>query len=267
MWWRAVSANRPQTPFPHFESPTSPVGLGPRRSASASSPTFFPAGSRSVSAAPPPLTGLLVLGGVGDGVVMVAPEGFIRLSAFGLQRFLRWVGWDQAVAPVPDQVSALGFDQGLTDGEPILRLEELHQGTLHLPVPHSLSDGHRRLDERVYPSPGKCLAHPEEKAGPIVCVQMYNTPSQNRPRILGIVERNRELAVTPGKVEVAINHLDFRVHRSNRRGTRIVEACAGHRTTEPKVEGSNPSGCTGFTTTRSVLSAIPVRESKNPTGC
>jgi len=67
---------------------------------------------------------------------------------------------------------------------------------------------------------------------------------QNRPRILGIVESNWELAVKPGKLMAAMNRLKNKENISSPRVTCLVESRAGHRTTEPKVEGSNPSGCT-----------------------
>ena len=85
----------------------------------------------------PPLPGSLALGWVGDGVVVVIvipADRPVGLPTPGLNGLLRRVGRDQPLAPA-DQIGPAGLDQGLTDGEIVLRLKELHQGPMELAVP------------------------------------------------------------------------------------------------------------------------------------
>jgi hypothetical protein len=42
----------------------------------------------------------------------------------------------KTIAPRADQISTPRLDQRLRHGEPVLRLEELHQGALHLTIPN-----------------------------------------------------------------------------------------------------------------------------------
>src|SRR5262245_36963027 len=76
----------------------------------------------------PAFTRFLALRRVGNRVVVVP---LVRLLAAGLDRLLRRVRWDQAVAAA-DQVRAARLHECLTHLEVVLRLEELHQRPLHL---------------------------------------------------------------------------------------------------------------------------------------
>ena len=58
---------------------------------------------------------------------MVALDRVIRLTATGLQSFLRRFVRNQPLAPA-DEIRPARFDQGFPDGEVVLGLEELHQG-------------------------------------------------------------------------------------------------------------------------------------------
>src|ERR1700722_16012401 len=97
------------------------------------------------SALAPPLT----FARVDDGVVVVAFDIPLGLPPPLLQRLLRRVGGNQAVAPVPDQVCPLGFKQRFPHGEPVRRLEELHERPLELAVIQILRDLDRLFGERV----------------------------------------------------------------------------------------------------------------------
>ena len=57
--------------------------------------------------------------------VVISLNGTVCLSSPGFDSFLGRVGRDQPLAPA-DQVGAAGLDQGLANGEVVLRLEELH---------------------------------------------------------------------------------------------------------------------------------------------
>src|SRR5438046_2890936 len=63
---------------------------------------------------------------------VLAPHRLIGPLPPGLQRLLGWVGRDEGVAAGADQVGAAGLLERLADLEVVLRLEELHQGSLQL---------------------------------------------------------------------------------------------------------------------------------------
>src|SRR5436190_1239299 len=67
-------------------------------------------------------------------MVMVAFGGPIRLSPPRLDRLTRRMRWDQALAPVSDEVPPAGLEQRFADLEVVLGLEELEQGPLELAV-------------------------------------------------------------------------------------------------------------------------------------
>ncbi len=81
----------------------------------------------------------LALRRVGDRMIVVTLSNLIRPLPSSLNRRLRRLTRDQAVAPVPDEVAPPGLEQRLPHHEVVLGLEELHQGSLHLPVPQSLA--------------------------------------------------------------------------------------------------------------------------------
>ena len=56
---------------------------------------------------------------------------------------------DQAVAPVSDKVSRRRLEQCLPHHEVVLRLEELHQRPLHLPVPQDSSEVNLFISEWI----------------------------------------------------------------------------------------------------------------------
>src|SRR5262245_45074241 len=89
--------------------------------------------SRSVALIQPPLPRRLTLGRVGDAVIMVALERLIDSLAPSRQGFLRRLCRNQTVTAVADEVLTAGLHERLPDGEPVFRLEKLHQGALHLP--------------------------------------------------------------------------------------------------------------------------------------
>jgi len=68
-----------------------------------------------------PLSGPLSLCRVSDCVVMITLDRPLRLPLSPLQRFLRRVGRDEAVAAITDQVGSLGCDQDYADGEVVLQ--------------------------------------------------------------------------------------------------------------------------------------------------
>jgi hypothetical protein len=106
----------------------------------------------------PTLAGLFPLGWVGEAVVMVVVslDRLVSPPPTRLDRFLGRLGRYQAVTAVADQILPPGLDECLPHVEPVLRLEELHQGPLHLPVPHVLGDLDRLLGKRVDTHEVKC---------------------------------------------------------------------------------------------------------------
>ena len=78
-------------------------------------------------------------------------EGPRRLAALAVERLLRWLCWDQAIAATSDQVVATGLLERPPDLEVVLRLEELQEGPLRPPVTEPLRDRHRLPRHRVEP--------------------------------------------------------------------------------------------------------------------
>src|SRR5271166_4724182 len=108
----------------------------------------------------------LALRWVGDGMVMVAFGCPIRLSPPRFDRLTRRMSRDQAVAPVSDEVSPPRLEQSLPHDEVVLRLEELHQRPLHLPVPQASCDvnlfSRKGIDTRIVKCRGDVTGHPHK---------------------------------------------------------------------------------------------------------
>src|SRR2546421_446205 len=64
----------------------------------------------------------------------------------GLFRRLRG---NQGVAAASDQILSARFNQCLAYRKPVVRFEELHQGPLHLPVPHAFGNVDFLLGKRI----------------------------------------------------------------------------------------------------------------------
>jgi hypothetical protein len=93
-----------------------------------------------------PRTGLLPYRWIRDGVVVVAVIG---LPPSRLNRLLWRLSRGQAVTPAADQIAAPRLEQCLTHLEVVLRLEKLHQGSLHFAIAEVAGDVDFLLGERV----------------------------------------------------------------------------------------------------------------------
>jgi hypothetical protein len=81
--------------------------------------------------------------------MVVVPHGEVRPLPPWLDRLLWSVRRDQGVAASADQVSPAGLDDRVTDLEPVLRLEELHERPLQLAVPQVPGHSNRLAGHRT----------------------------------------------------------------------------------------------------------------------
>src|SRR5437868_2471705 len=92
------------------------------------------------------LTGLLPFRRIRNGVVVIV---VIRALSSCFDCFLWRIGGNEAVATVSDEIRSPRFFQRLPNLEPVLRLKELHQRPLHLPVAQPFGDVDRFLSKRI----------------------------------------------------------------------------------------------------------------------
>src|SRR5579875_885681 len=119
-----------------------------------SPPLVVPATSRLPSGTVAPirqaaLADRLTLRRVCHGMVMVVTGRLVRPPPSGFDGLFRRMGRDEAIAAVADEVGPSRLDQRFPHREVILRLEELHERSLHLAVFHSLGDIHFLPGKRI----------------------------------------------------------------------------------------------------------------------